>query len=110
MRTTVVLDDELMQTASKYTGLTEKSAILREALKSLVAREAGRRLAALGGSAPGLKLPLVQVVDSSDFSSTGFLAGRRSGKRMTSRMERLPVRSMVRRSMPMPSPPVGGRP
>ena len=35
--------------------------------------------------------------------------GRRRGKRMTSRMEREPVRSMVRRSMPMPSPPVGGQ-
>ncbi|AFL87865.1 transcription regulator of the Arc/MetJ class [Terriglobus roseus DSM 18391] len=57
MRTTIVLDDELMERASEITGLSEKSAIVREALKALVAREAGRRLAALGGSAPDLKLP-----------------------------------------------------
>jgi Arc/MetJ family transcription regulator len=57
MRTTILLDDELMAVASEYTGLTEKSAVVREALKALVAREAARRLAALGGSAPDLKLP-----------------------------------------------------
>uniref|UniRef100_E6QIH1 Uncharacterized protein n=1 Tax=mine drainage metagenome TaxID=410659 RepID=E6QIH1_9ZZZZ len=37
-------------------------------------------------------------------------SGRSSGKRMTSRMDLEPVSSMVRRSMPMPSPAVGGRP
>ncbi len=57
MRTTLVLDDELIETASEYTGLTEKSALVREGLKALIAREAGRRLALLGGSAPELKLP-----------------------------------------------------
>ena len=57
MRTTIVLDDELIERASEIPGLLEKSAIVREALKALVAREAGRRLAALGGSAPELKLP-----------------------------------------------------
>jgi Arc/MetJ family transcription regulator len=55
MRTTVTIDDELWETARKYTGITESSALLREALKSLIAREAGRRLAALGGSQPHLK-------------------------------------------------------
>ena len=39
-----------------------------------------------------------------------FACGRSSGNRMTSRMERAPVRIMVRRSMPMPSPAVGGNP
>ena len=57
MRTTLVLDDELIEAASEYTGLKEKSAIVREALKALVSREAARRLAALGGSQPGLKVP-----------------------------------------------------
>ncbi len=57
MRTTILLDDELMAAASEYSGLTEKSAVVREALKAFVAREAARRLAALGGSAPDLKLP-----------------------------------------------------
>jgi Arc/MetJ family transcription regulator len=57
MRTTVTLDDELMATAQKYTGIKEKSALLREALEYLVHREASRRLAKLGGSRPGLKAP-----------------------------------------------------
>lgn len=55
MRTTIVLDDELMAKAKAYTGLTEKSAIVREALKALVQREAARRLALLGGSQPDLE-------------------------------------------------------
>jgi Arc/MetJ family transcription regulator len=50
MRTTVGLDDELMAKAAAYTGLKEKSAILREALKALIQRESARRLALLGGS------------------------------------------------------------
>lgn len=52
MRTTVVLDDELVAKAQKYTGINEKSALLREALTALVQREAARRLALLGGSDP----------------------------------------------------------
>ena len=55
MRTTVTIDDELFETASAYTGITEKSALVREALKQLVHREASRRLARLGGSEPHLK-------------------------------------------------------
>lgn len=52
MRTTLTLDDELLAKASEYTGLKETSAIVREALKALVSREAARRLAALGGTMP----------------------------------------------------------
>ena len=52
MRTTIALDDELMARAEELTGITEKAALIREALKSLVAREAARRLALLGGSDP----------------------------------------------------------
>jgi len=55
MRTTVALDDELLAKAQEYTGLKEKSAVLHEALKALVQREAARRLALLGGSQPGFK-------------------------------------------------------
>jgi Arc/MetJ family transcription regulator len=55
MRTTVSLDDELLARAQSYTGLTEKSALLREALTALVQREAAWRLARLGGSQPNLK-------------------------------------------------------
>ena len=52
MRTTVALDDDLVARAQEYTGIKEKSALLHEALKLLVAREAGRRLADMGGSDP----------------------------------------------------------
>jgi Arc/MetJ family transcription regulator len=52
MRTTIALDDGLLQKASEFTGLTEKTALVREALKALVEREAARRLARLRGSEP----------------------------------------------------------
>ena len=50
MRTTVVLDDELLEEAADLTGTRERTALLREALKALVQRESARRLALLGGS------------------------------------------------------------
>ncbi|WP_375387593.1 type II toxin-antitoxin system VapB family antitoxin [uncultured Amnibacterium sp.] len=52
MRTTVALDDALLEEAQRLTGVTEKSALLREALRSLVERESIRRLVALGGTDP----------------------------------------------------------
>ena len=52
MRTTIALDDELMKQAEYNTGITEKAALVREALTRLVRNEAARRLAALGGSDP----------------------------------------------------------
>jgi Arc/MetJ family transcription regulator len=55
MRTTLSLDDELIAAAQEYTGIKEKSAVVNEALKALVQREAARRLARLGGSQPNLK-------------------------------------------------------
>lgn len=55
MRATVTLDDDLLRTATQYTGITERSALLREALKALIHIEASRRLAALGGSEPNLE-------------------------------------------------------
>ncbi|MBQ9350739.1 type II toxin-antitoxin system VapB family antitoxin [Phyllobacterium sp.] len=54
MRTTLALDDELIAKAQDFTGLHEKSALVREALKALIERESARRLALLGGSEPGL--------------------------------------------------------
>lgn len=54
MRTTLSLDDELLAKAQGFTGLQEKSALVREALKALVERESARRLARLGGTEPGL--------------------------------------------------------
>jgi Arc/MetJ family transcription regulator len=55
MRTTLNLDDDLVARAQELTGLKEKSALIREALKSLISREAARRLALLGGSEPNIK-------------------------------------------------------
>jgi Arc/MetJ family transcription regulator len=52
MRTTVALDDELVSNAQALTGLTEKSSLVREALKALIERESALRLARLGGSEP----------------------------------------------------------
>ncbi|QIE26198.1 Antitoxin VapB32 (plasmid) [Caballeronia sp. SBC1] len=54
MRTTIALDDDLLAKAQAYTGLQEKSALVREALKALIERESARRLARLGGSEPKL--------------------------------------------------------
>jgi Arc/MetJ family transcription regulator len=53
MRTTIALDEELMPKAGSLTGLSEKSALMREALKALIERESARRLARMGGSEPG---------------------------------------------------------
>lgn len=57
MRTTITLDDDLLERAQLYTGLTEKSALVRAGLKALIEREAARRLARLGGTQPDLVLP-----------------------------------------------------
>jgi Arc/MetJ family transcription regulator len=55
MRTTLALDDNLVAKAQAFTGLTEKSALVREALNALIERESAHRLALLGGSEPALK-------------------------------------------------------
>lgn len=52
MRTTVTLDDALVERAMELTGISEKSALLRDGLKTLVRVESARRLAALGGTDP----------------------------------------------------------
>ena len=52
MRTTITLDDELVRSAQEYSGVTEKTALIRLALTSLIQKEAARRLAALGGTMP----------------------------------------------------------
>ena len=55
MRATVALDDDLIRKAQEYTGVTERAALLREALKALIHFEASRRLAALAGAQPDLE-------------------------------------------------------
>jgi len=55
MRTTLSLDDQLLDQAQRISGLKEKSALIREALKALIERESARRLALLGGTEPALE-------------------------------------------------------
>jgi Arc/MetJ family transcription regulator len=55
MRTTVSLDDDLVRQAQEYSGITDRTALLREALKALIHFEASRQLAALGGTMPELE-------------------------------------------------------
>ena len=55
MRTTVNIDDELLAEAHRLSGLKERGALVREALKALIERESARRLATLGGSEPQLQ-------------------------------------------------------
>jgi Arc/MetJ family transcription regulator len=57
MRTTLALDDDLVAKAQSFTGLKEKSSLVREALKALIERESARRLARLGGSETDLIAP-----------------------------------------------------
>lgn len=52
MRTTVTLEDRLVDEAQRLTGTKERSRLLNQALESLVRQESARRLAALGGSDP----------------------------------------------------------
>ena len=54
MRTTLVIDDDLLAEAQRLTGTTEKSGLVREALRALIERESARRLARLGGTEPSL--------------------------------------------------------
>lgn len=55
MRTTLNLDDDLLEKAVKLTGIEERAALVREAMKALIERESARRLARLGGTQPDLR-------------------------------------------------------
>jgi Arc/MetJ family transcription regulator len=57
MKATITIDDELFAKAQEFAGVTEKSAVVRTALKAFVESEAGRRLARLGGTQPDAKVP-----------------------------------------------------
>jgi Arc/MetJ family transcription regulator len=52
MRTTLIIDQELLQRARELSGIQGKTALVRAGLEALIAREAGKRLAALGGAQP----------------------------------------------------------
>jgi len=55
MRTTLIIDETLLERASQLTGIRQKTALVHAGLEALIAREAARRLAALGGAAPALR-------------------------------------------------------
>ncbi len=50
MRTTLNIDDTILENASRLTGIKEKTALVRLGLESLIARESSKRLAKLGGT------------------------------------------------------------
>ena len=50
MRTTLNIEDELLDKAARLTGIEEKTSLVRLGLKALIARESGKRLAKLGGT------------------------------------------------------------
>jgi len=56
MRTTLNIEDELLDRATKLTGVQEKTSLVRLGLEALIARESGKRLAKLGGTEKKLKM------------------------------------------------------
>jgi len=55
MKTTLNIDDQILRKASRLTGITEKTTLVRRGLEALIAQESAKRLAALGGSEKKLK-------------------------------------------------------
>lgn len=55
VRTTVNLDEKLIEEARRVTGTKERTALIHDGLRALIERESARRLARLGGSEPGLR-------------------------------------------------------
>lgn len=55
MRTTLILNERLLEKARELTGIREKTALVHAGLEALIAREAAKRLASLGGSEPKLR-------------------------------------------------------
>jgi Arc/MetJ family transcription regulator len=55
MRTTLILDDELLAKAAQLSGIKGKTAIVHAGLDALIARESAQRLAALGGTDKGVR-------------------------------------------------------
>jgi Arc/MetJ family transcription regulator len=54
-RTTLIIDENLLQRATELTGIQGKTALVRAGLEALIAHETGKRLVALGGTQPKLK-------------------------------------------------------
>lgn len=57
MKTTLDLDEDLIREAREYTGIEKKTALIHAGLRELIARAAAKRLAAMGGTMPSLRVP-----------------------------------------------------
>jgi Arc/MetJ family transcription regulator len=57
MRTTITIDDDLLDKAARLAAPLDRTALIHEGLRALIERESARRLARLGGSQPKLKAP-----------------------------------------------------
>jgi len=57
MRTTLNIEDDLIERASKLTGIKEKTSLVRKGLETLISIESSKRLAALGGSEKKIRMP-----------------------------------------------------
>jgi Bacterial antitoxin of type II TA system, VapB len=55
MKTTITLDGDLVDIAHEFSGISDKTALIREALKPLIECESSRRLASMEGTMPKLK-------------------------------------------------------
>ena len=51
----MIIDDKADTQAKRLTGIAEKTSLVRAGLEALIAREAEKRLANLGGTEPNLK-------------------------------------------------------
>jgi Arc/MetJ family transcription regulator len=64
MRTTINIEDSLLDTAAKLTGISEKTSLVRLGLQALIAKESAKRLARLGGTEKDLqKIPRRRTED-----------------------------------------------
>ena len=68
MRTTLNIDDELLDSASVLTGIKEKTVLVRSGLQALIALESAKRLASLGGAEPEIEAILRRQEKSNDDS------------------------------------------
>lgn len=86
MRTTITIDDQLIEDARELTGIRETPTLVRMGLELIVQREAGRRLARMGGTQPGLQYvprrrPPNFVNDESTYPERATSVPRRGGRR-----------------------------
>ncbi len=57
MRTTLNIENELIESASELTGIKEKTTLVKLGLEALIAKESSKRLAKLGGSEKDMRVP-----------------------------------------------------